>query len=179
MAKLNDFQKMENVFIYINRIASYINEVTEKTLFKDSKTVDAVTYCILQFGKNIANISEDFKNRHAEISKLDWAKMAMFKMDGYFMDEELWEVLDDEDMGILKYYSNIETIYLKERQKPENKSISLIPAKFLKRDNDAKLPLKNNSKEYPRIKTLANKTKGFNPRNHITTHSSIWTVKKK
>jgi|GEM_PF-3051095 len=179
MAKLNDFQKMENVFIYINRIASYINDVTEETLFNDSKTVDAITYCIQQFGKNIADISEDFKNRHMEISKLDWAKMAMFKMDGYFMDEELWEVLNDEDMGILNYYSNIETIYLKERQKSENKSISLISARFLKGDNNVKLPLKNNPNEYPRIKISTNKTKGFSPRNHITSHSSIWAVKKR
>lgn len=179
MAKLTDFQRIENTFIYINRIASYINDVTETTLFKDSKTVDAIMYSILQLGKNISKLSDEFKKRHVEISGISCAMLAMFETDGYFMDEELWEVVNTEERGILSFYSKIETIYLKERQKPENKSISLIPAKYLKQEETVVLPQKKGVKKNFLFENPSITKNGFNPINYITTHSSIWTVKKK
>lgn len=72
MTKLYDFQRLENVIIYINRIGYYTENLSEGNLNKDQKTVDAVLYCIQQMGKNIAEISKDFHKLHTEISELDW-----------------------------------------------------------------------------------------------------------
>lgn len=178
MAKLTDFQLIENVLIYINRIANYTEDLTEDKLYKDSKTIDAVMFCLQQIGKNIAKLSDGFQQKHLEISGIDWAMLAMLQTDDYFLDEELWDVIKDDNLGILNFYTNIETIYLKERQKPENKSIAVIPARFFKKDENEKLPLKKGTK----MNSLSDKfnvnQKGFNPINHIASHSSIWTVKK-
>jgi len=179
MAKLTDFQLLENVIIYMNRIAFYTENFTVTNINKDPKTVDAVMYCIQQMGKNAHQLSEEFIKRHREVSELDWLMPGMFKMDDYFLDEELWDVIKDEERGILVHYNTLETIYLKERQKPENKSIAKIPAKFIKNDEDVKLPLKSKQKEKTKSTTINDRKKGFNPRNHITSHSSIWTVKKR
>jgi len=177
MAKLSDFELIENALISIYRIAYYSENLTENKLNEDPKSSDAIKYCLIQLGKNISKISKEFQQKYTELSGIDWAMLAMFKMDGYFLDEELWEVINDEERGILSYFDDIETIYLKARQKPENKEIAVIPARFFKKDDT--LPLKKKPHKNSSLNNFKVKSKGFNPRNHITTHSSIWTVKKK
>jgi len=179
MAKLNDFQLFENVLIYINRIANYTENLTEDKLNNDLKTTDAVMYCIQQIGKNIAKISNGFQQKHREISGIDWAMLALLQKDDYFSNEDLWDIINDESGGILNFYTNMETIYLKERQKPENKTIARIPARYFKKDENEKLPLKKGTKVNSLSDNLNVSKKGFNPINHIASHSSIWTVKKK
>lgn len=179
MTKLNDFQRLENVIIYINRIGYYTENLSEGNFNKDQKTVDAVLYCIQQMGKNIAEISKDFHKLHTEISELDWILLSMLRMDGYFSDEELWDVLNDEIRGVFSHYHDLEAIYLKERQKPENKAVARIPVRFIRRDDEIRLPLKNISKEKPKSGIKPDNEKGYNPRSHIATHASIWTVKKR
>jgi uncharacterized protein with HEPN domain len=177
MAKLTDFELIENVLISIYRIAYYSENLTDNKLNEDPKSSDAIKYCLLQLGKNISKISKEFQQNYTALSGIDWALLAMFKMDGYFLDEELWEVINDEERGVLSYFDDIETIYLKERQKPENKEIAVIPAKFFKKDDT--LLLKKKQHKTSSFDNLSDKSKGFNPRNHITSHSSIWTLKKK
>ncbi|MCK3683990.1 hypothetical protein [Maribellus sp. YY47] len=177
MAKLTDFQFLENVLIYSSRIAVYTEKLDEGNFLNDRKTVDAVLYCVLQFGKNVSSISDGFKKNHTEIMGMDWAMLAILYSDDHFDEEELWDIVYGDDVGILKFYPVIESMYLRERQKLGNSEIARIPARAFKTEDT--LPLRKGKVQSFKFDASIDKKRGFNPMNHITSHSSIWTVKKR
>ena len=160
MSKLNDFQLFENVLIYLARIEHYNKDLTQSFQNKDFKTQDAILYCIQQFGNCISDISDGFKKRNSQIDILQWHIYSGFANDEYFSEDDLFEVID----SLLLNLDKIETIYLKERQKPENSNFALIPAKAFENSKDAPLPLKKGANNNLQFDSLKDKKRGFNPR---------------
>ena len=77
MAKLTDFELLQNVVIYLHQIIHYSDGMTEEALKKDLKPTDAICYCTMQFGENISEISDEFKSENPLISPLDWDNQSL------------------------------------------------------------------------------------------------------
>jgi len=156
MAKLTDFELLQNAVIFLHRIMYYSEGMTEKQLIKDIKATDAICYCSIQFGENISKISDDFKSRNSQLSPINWAFMSDFSMNHFFDIEDIWDVIYSEDGGLASFLPPLMKVY-----EANNEGKSTVKEDAGTKDG------KNNSlidKKY---------------KHSIHSHSSIWTVKKR
>lgn len=148
MSKLNNKDYIYNINLCFIRIESYISGMTESNFDDDPKTRDAVSYCLLNLGKNYSELSTDMKKTYNGFSSI----IGMLHKPGCFAEEDLWEVLKNEDIGILQYSDLAQKMF--------------------------DIELNGKKKTEQKIKTKAPKVEYILDYKYpIRTKSSIWTVK--
>ena len=60
----------------IDTINKYLNNETYEEFINDGKTIDSIMFRMIQLVENIKNVSDDFKEEHAEIK---WHKIIGFR----------------------------------------------------------------------------------------------------
>ena len=148
MSKLNDKDYIENIHLAYIRINYYLSGMTESEFNEDPKTRDAISYCLLKLGKSISALSIEIRDSYNGFPSI----IGLYGEMNNFSDEELWEMLNNSEFGVLQYSDFFNNMYegeingkKKTKNIPENKKVEYVW--------DYKYP--------------------------IRTKSSIWTVKKK
>jgi uncharacterized protein with HEPN domain len=72
MSKRNRILLLNDMLLAINKIFSYVDEMSFENFAKDDKTIDAVTRNFEIIGEAANRIDEDFKNAHPE---LEWNRL--------------------------------------------------------------------------------------------------------
>ena len=116
MGKLTDDQLFENIHTSFCRIHFYSKNLSEEELLNDIKTQDAIAYCLLIIGKCCNQLSDSFKKKQNILKPEEWPFLALFMMDYFYQQEEIWNVLHDEDFGIItNYLRKVQLLYKEEK----------------------------------------------------------------
>ena len=153
MSKLSDKNLIYNVYVGFCRIKYYMQCLSNSEFEEDIKTRDAVKYNLINIGMWSNRLSTDFTVKYSDFPFL----ITMLHMNGFFDEEELWELIKNKENGIMQYFDKVEKIFAAENP-DEAKEFQIRNSPNRIRDN---VPLSTNYK-YP-----------------IHSKSSLWTVKKK
>lgn len=153
MSKLSDKDLIYNVYMGYCRIRYYMDGLSDAEFEKDIKTRDAVKYNLINIGRWSNRLSTDFKRKYSDFPFI----ITMLHLDGFFAEEELWELIKNKANGIIQYFVKVERIFAAENPS-EAKEFLIQNSPNRLKDN---VPLSTNYK-YP-----------------IHSKSSQWTVKKR
>jgi hypothetical protein len=161
MAGLTYLDHIHNLALCSVRIKYYLVGITRDQFEEDPKTRDAVRYCLYIMGKSLEGITNKILKEYPGFPP--WLKLVLC-LDGGYGEDELWDVLKDSEVGVMRYFNKFERMYeleLLSTSEAEKQKLKLFTTFEDKVATKKDLSLDTNYK-YP-----------------VTTKRSIWTVKKK
>jgi uncharacterized protein with HEPN domain len=98
MSKRTDSEFLRDIEEAINRISAYTRGITYEEFLRDTKTQDAVVRNVEIIGEAVKNLSEELRQRRADIP---WKNMAGARdrlIHGYFgvSFDIVWEIVSNE-----------------------------------------------------------------------------------
>jgi uncharacterized protein with HEPN domain len=157
MNLLSDQDRIHNICVAYSRIEEHISGVTKATFYLDQTTKDAIGYCLIVLGANVSRLSDSFKNQFDEFP----GYISILRNYGVYNDDELWDVLKGEDLGVMKYAKHFYTIMNLQRWPTSNEKMRSLFSSHKTGSASRSLDLDRTYK-YP-----------------IKTSRSLWTVRKK
>jgi uncharacterized protein with HEPN domain len=93
-----DRESLEDMLRAARRILEYARDTTRDTLATVPMRLDAVLYEIVVLGEAARRLSEDLRERHADVPWRDIIGMRSVVTHGYDQidDDELWQVIDHD-----------------------------------------------------------------------------------
>jgi len=110
MSKLSDKDLIYNVHLGFCRVIYYMHGLSSSDFYNDIKTQDAVKYNLGKIGIWSSKLKELYP---AKYSEFPWY-ITMLNMEGFFAEEELWEIIKGKENGILLYFDQIEKMFVAE-----------------------------------------------------------------
>lgn len=103
MSKRDNRLYLNDIYLSINKIISYVNGLSFDDFMKDGKTIDAVIRNLEIMGEAAGNVSSDLKSKNPDIPWREMVSMRNKVVHEYFgVDLEiLWETIQ-EDLPQLK-----------------------------------------------------------------------------
>ena len=149
MNNLRDKDCIHNITIAMIRINFYLDGMTELEFNKDIKTQDAVSYCLLKLATQIKELPNRIKDSLSGFILIFGA----FQEIKNFTEDDLWDVLKNEDIGLLKHTNLIYEFYdtevngvLKDKTKRKGEKIKVPEIEYTW---DYKYPTKTKSSIWP------------------------------